>query len=140
MSDYGALQTSEVDELAERLVPARADHARPRAQLTPMQRQAVGLLKGWDYSMDQDSTAAVIWWTLWSDYLTATFSPWWQSAHVPASLDPAGLAVTASQFSLDSKLEHWTLDDQSNPAFSPPGHPAGTAASTLRAAFATAVA
>ena len=90
--------------------------------------------------MDQNSTAAVIWWTLWSDYLTATFSPWWQSAHVPASLDPAGLAVTASQFALDSKLERWTLDDQSNPAFSPPGRPAGTAASMLRAAFATAVA
>jgi penicillin G amidase len=139
VSAFAALQTSEVDELAERLVP-RVRSVLAEAPLTPAQKQAAGLLKGWDYSMDPSSAAAAIWWTLWNDYLTATFSPWWQSAHVPASLDPAGLAITASQFSLDAKLEHWTLADQSNPAFSPPGHPKGTAASTLRNAFVTAVA
>ncbi|HET7012701.1 MAG TPA: penicillin acylase family protein, partial [Streptosporangiaceae bacterium] len=139
VSDYAALQTSEVDELAERLVP-RVRAMLARAQLTPLQRQAADLLKGWNYSMDQSSTAAAIWWTLWSDYLAATFTPWWQSAQVPTSLDPAGLAVTPSQLSLDSKLEHWTLADQANPAFSPPGHRPGTAASVLRSAFATAVA
>lgn len=139
VSDYGTLQTSEVDELAEALVP-RVRAMLAGAPLTPTQQQAADLLKGWDYSMDQGSAAAAIWWTLWSDYLTATFTPWWQAAHVPASLDPAGLAVTPSQFSLDGKLERWTLRDQANPAFSPPGHPAGTATSVLRAAFATAVA
>ncbi|HXS66368.1 MAG TPA: penicillin acylase family protein [Streptosporangiaceae bacterium] len=139
VSDYAALQTSEVDELAEHLVP-RVRAMLARAPLTPLQQQAAGLLKGWDYSMDQNSAAAAVWGMLWSDYLTATFAPWWQSAQVPTSLDPAGLAVTPSQLSLDSKLEHWTLADQANPAFSPPGHPAGTAASVLRSAFATAVA
>lgn len=139
VSDYAALQTSEVDELAARLVP-RVRTMLARAQLTPQEQQAADLLKGWDYSMDPGSAAAAIWWTLWSDYLTATFSPWWEAAQVPASLDPAGLAVTPSQFSLDSKLEHWTLGDESNPAFSPPGSPKRTAASVLTAAFATAVA
>lgn len=139
VSGFAALQTSEVDALAERLLP-RVRAMLAKAQLTPMQRQAADLLKGWDYSMDQNSTAAAIWWMLWSDYLTATFAPWWQSGQVPTSLDPAGLAVSTGQFGLDSRLERWTLADQGNPAFSPPGRPAGTAASVLETAFATAVA
>jgi penicillin G amidase len=134
-----ALQTSEVDEPAERLVPhVRAILA--RAQLTPLQQQAADQLKGWDYSMDQSSAAAAIWSTLWSDYLTATFTPWWQSGHVPVRIDPAGLAVTTSQLSLDRLLERWTLTSQANQAFSPPGRPTRTAASVLRASFAAAVA
>jgi penicillin G amidase len=138
-SGFAALQTSAVDALAERLVP-RVRTMLARVQLTPVQRQAADLLKGWDYSMDQNSSAAAIWWSLWSDYLTATFTPWWQSGQVPASLDPDGLAVSTSQFSLDRKLELWTLTDQANPVFSPPGRPAGTAVSVLKTAFATAVA
>jgi len=139
VDSFAALQTSAVDELAERLVP-RVRALLARASLTPLEQQAADQLKGWDYSMDQTSAAAAIWWTLWSDYLTSTFEPWWQSGKVPVDLDPAGLAITTSQFSLDSKLERWTLADRANPAFSPPGEPPGTAASVLRAAFATAVA
>jgi penicillin amidase len=139
VSAFAALQTSEVDELAERLLP-RVRAMLARAQLTPMQQQAADLLKGWDYSMDQNSTAAAIWWMLWSKYLAATFMPWWQSGHVPTSLDPDGLAVTTSQFGLDRALEGWTLTGPANPAFSPPGRPPGTAASVLKTAFATAVA
>jgi penicillin G amidase len=138
-SAFASLQTSEVDELAERLVP-KVRTMLARARLTPVQRQAADLLKGWDYSMDQNSTAAAIWWSLWTDYLTATFTPWWRSGQVPVSLDPDGLAVTTSQFGLDRALERWTLSGRANPAFSPPGRPAGSAASVLRNAFATAVA
>jgi penicillin G amidase len=139
VSGFAALQTSEVDQLAERLLP-RIRAMLARAPLTPMQQQAAGLLKGWDYSMDQGSAAAAIWWTLWSKYLAATFTPWWQSGQVPVSLDPAGLAVSTSQFSLDRLLEHWTLADNANPAFSPPSRPAGTAASVLTTAFTAAIA
>jgi len=139
MDGFGALQTNLTDELAARLLP-RIGALLRGASLSSMQQQAVSLLRGWNDSMDSSSAAAAIWWTLWSNYLYATFEPWWRSAGVPVRLDRFGLAVSTSQFSLDQMLEHWTLTDPGNPAFSPPGQPAGTAASVLRAALATTVA
>jgi penicillin amidase len=107
--------------------------------LSPMEQESVRLLRHWNDSMDTDSAAASIWWTFWSDYLWATFGPWWNAAKVPVHLDRGGLEVSANQFSLVQVLEHWTLSDPSNPAFAAPGGQAGTAATVMRAAFATAV-
>ena len=139
MSGFGTLQNNVTDELAVRLLPS-IDKMLAGGALTPMDKQALALLRGWNYSMDPNSAAASIWWALWTDYLQLTFEPWWRSAQVPVQLDRAGLTVSAGQASLDELLERWTLTDQSNPAFSPPGNPPGTAASVLRAALETAVA
>lgn len=139
MPDFAALQNSLTDELAVRLLP-KIDKMLRGGVLTPMDKQALALLRGWNYSMGANSAAASIWWALWTDYLSTTFEPWWRSARVPVQLDRTGLAVSAGQASLDQVLEHWTLTDQANPAFSPPGNPPGTATSVLRAAFETAVA
>jgi penicillin G amidase len=139
VSGFAALQASQTDELAVRVLP-RIEAILRAAGLTAMQREALALLRGWNDSMDQNSAAAAIWWTLWSDYLRATFEPWWQSSRVPVLSDPSGLAVTTNQSSLDQVLEQWTLADPANPAFGPPGVPSGTAVTVLRQAFATAVA
>jgi penicillin amidase len=139
MSAFAALQNSQVDELAVRLLPSIDKMLRGGA-LTSMDKQALALLRGWNYSMDASSAAASIWWALWTDYLYTTFEPWWRSAGVPVQLDRAGLTPSTGQASLVQLLERWTLTDHANPVFSPPGNPSGTAASVLRAAFETAVA
>jgi penicillin G amidase len=138
VASFAKLATSQIDDLAEQVLPRMLGLLRG-AKLTSGQQQAVALLRGWNYSMDENSAAAAIWWTLWSDYLAGTFTPWWNFAKVPVRLDRSGLAVSASQFSLVQVLEHWTLTDPRAPAFSPPGARAGTAATVLRAALATAV-
>jgi penicillin amidase len=138
MSSFAKLQSSLVDDLAVRLLPS-VDKMLQGGALTTMDKQALALLRGWNYSMDPGSAAASIWWALWTDYLYTTFEPWWRSARVPNQLDRTGLAVSTGQASLDQLLERWTLTDRANPAFSPPGNPPGTAASVLRAAFETAV-
>ena len=138
-ANFAALQTSLSDNLAVRLVPAVLAALR-HAPLTPAQRQAAGLLRGWDKSMTASSAAAALWWTFFSDYLTATFGPWWSASKVPVHLDRAGLAISADQFSLVQDLEQWTLADTANPAFTPPGGPHRTAVTVIRSAFATAVA
>ena len=139
LPSFAALQTSLTDQLAVRVLPRLLAVLRHTA-LRPVQRKAVQLLAGWNDSMDQNSAAAAIWWTFWSEYLSATFRPWWNSARVPVHLDRAGLAVSTDQFSLDQVLEHWTLADPSNPAFTAPGGPARTGPAVMRAAFGTAVA
>ena len=138
-SGFATLQNSLVDELAVRLLPS-IDKLLHAGALTAMDKQALALLRGWNYSMDANSAAAAIWWALWTDYLSVTFEPWWRSARVPVQLDRAGLTPSAGQASLDQVLERLTLTDRANPVFSPPGNPAGTATSVLRAAFQTAVA
>ena len=139
MSGFASLQNSLVDELAVRLLP-KIDNVLRGGVLTPMDKQALALLHGWNHSMDANSAAASIWWALWTDYLYTTFEPWWRSARVPVQLDQTGLAPSSGQASLDQVLERLTLTDQANPVFSPPGNPPGTATSVLRAAFGTAVA
>jgi penicillin amidase len=139
MSGFAALENSQLDELAARLVP-KIDSMLRGGVLTSMDKQALAVLRGWNYSMDEGSASAAIWWTLWNQYLYSTFEPWWRAGRVPVQLDQVGLTPSTSQFSLDQVLEHWTLTDQANPAFSPPANPPGTATTVLRAAFATVVA
>ena len=133
-----ALQTSPASELATRILP-RLLAALRQAGLTPAERQAAAALGGWNHAMAAKSAAAAIWWTFWSDYLSATFGPWWRAAAVPVQADPAGLRVSPSQVGLTAALEHWTLADPSNPVFTPPGAHVRTATGTMRAAFAAAV-
>jgi penicillin amidase len=137
-ASFAALQTSLTDQLAVRIIP-RLLAALRHAALSLVQDQARQLLAHWNDSMDADSAPAAVWWTFWGDYLSAVFQPWWTARHVPVHLDRSGLTVSAGQFSLDQVLETWTLRDQQNPAFTPPGGPRRDAATTMRAAFATAV-
>ena len=114
--------------------------AQPGARLTARAAAGRGLLAGWNGVMTAGSAAASVWWTFWSDYLTAVFQPWWHTAAVPVHRDPAGLKVSPDQASLDEVLETWTLRDPGNAAFTAPGGPRRTAPQVMRAAFATAVA
>ncbi|MGD0374541.1 MAG: penicillin acylase family protein [Streptosporangiaceae bacterium] len=138
-ASFAALQDNLTDELAIRIVP-RLLTALRGAPLTSDERQAAQLLAGWNDSMDASSAAASVWWTFWSDYLSAVFGPWWTAAKVPVSKDSFGLKVSPDQFSLDQVLEAWTLSDQRNPAFSPPRGPARDAGEAMRDAFGVAVA
>ncbi len=137
-ASFAALQTSLTDPLAVRIVPPLLAVLRNR-KLTPDQQQAERLLAGWDHAMTPGSAAASIWWTFWTDYLAAVFQPWWTAQKVPLHLDRSGLAISAGQVSLDEVLEQWTLNDQSNPAFTAPGGPPRNSAEVMLAAFGTAV-
>lgn len=110
-----------------------------QARLTAAQQQAVQLLTGWRDQMAVTSAAASLWWTFWSDYLSAVFRPWWRALKVPVRTDPFGLAVSPQQFSLDEVLEAWTLRDCANPAFTAPGGPRRDCAVVMQSAFTTAV-
>jgi penicillin amidase len=140
-ASFAAIQTSLTDPLARRILPAlRAALRQPGAGLTARQQQAAALLDGWNGAMTAGSAAASVWWTFWSDYLTAVFHPWWHAAAVPVHRDPDGLRISPDQASLDEVLETWTLHDPGNAAFTAPGGPRRTAPQVMRAAFATAVA
>jgi penicillin amidase len=136
---FAAIQLDVTDALARRIVPPllAALHGQ---HLSAPEREAAGLLNGWDGSMTTSSAAAALWWTFWGDYLAAVFGPWWRAAKVPVHLDRPGLAVSAQQFSLDQVLEAWTLTDRDNRAFTAPGGPRRTASQVMRSAFGTAVA
>ncbi len=136
---FAALQSSVTDQLAATILP-RLRAALRGTKLTAVEQQAEQEFDGWNYSMSTSSASAVIWWTFWSDYLSEVFSPWWRADHVPVSLDRKGLAVGPSQSSLDEVLEAWTLHDQRNPAFTPPGGARRSAVTAMRSAFAAAVA
>jgi penicillin G amidase len=138
-ANFAALQDNLTDALAAQIVP-RLVRVLRAGQLTAAQKDAEEQLAGWDDQMTANSAAAAIWWTFWSDYLTAVFQPWWTAGSVPVSVDPAGLAVSPQQSSLDEVLADWTENDQGNPAFSPPGGPARAAPGVMRLAFDTAVA
>jgi penicillin G amidase len=135
-ADLAALQTSHGDEVAATVVP-RLLAALRGVGLTPAEQHAASALRGWNHSMDGQSAAAAIWAAFWPAYVSATFGPWW---HAAAWNGRAGLAGQLDGLGLARALEHWTVDDPSNPAFAPPGQPGGTAASVMRAAFGTAVA
>jgi penicillin G amidase len=136
---FAVLQHSLTDELASSIVP-RLIAVLSRVALTSTQGQARALLQGWNDSMRAGSAAASVWWTFWSDYLSAVFQPWWSAKGVPTGRDPGNLKVSPHQVSLDEELQAWTLGDQRNPAFTPPGGPARDAAQVMHAAFDTAVA
>jgi penicillin amidase len=134
------------DHLAAEILPKLLD-ALHGAQLTPVEQQAQQVLMGWSEQMTATSAGAAIWWTFWTNYLSAVFTPWWTSAKVPVHLDSGGLKVSPGQFGLDEDLEGWTLHDQHNAVFSPPsaGRAAapraapGTAVTAMRSAFVTTV-
>jgi penicillin amidase len=138
-ASFAAVQASLTDPLAQRIVPRLLAvlHAGP---LTAAQQQAASVLNGWSGAMTPTSAGAALWWTFWSDYLTAVFQPWWNRAAVPVSRDRAGLRVAPGQFSLDQVLEQWTLADPGNRAFTAPGGRGRTAPQVMRLAFDRAVA
>ncbi len=136
---FAALQASLTDQLARSVLP-RLLAALRNAPLTPLERQARQALAGWNDWMGPSSVGASVWWTFWTDYLDEVFQPWWTARHVPVHLDSYGLSVNPDQVSLDEVLQSWTLRDQHNSAFSPPGGPRRDAVSAMRSAFASAVA
>ncbi|HTT51392.1 MAG TPA: penicillin acylase family protein [Streptosporangiaceae bacterium] len=139
-SSFAPVQGSVTDPLALRIVP-KLLAALHGTTLTVPQHQAAQLLNAWPGTMTASSAAAAVWWTFWTDYLSAVFQPWWNRAAVPVHKDRPGLQVSPEdQFSLDEVLEQWTLDDPHNSAFSTPGGHRRTGPDVMRSAFATAVA
>jgi penicillin amidase len=139
-ADFAALQNSVTDPLASEIVPVLLKALRGAPGLNQAERSAAQQLAGWNDAMAENSSAAAIWFTFWSDYLSAVFQPWWTAAHVPVATDPSGLEATWQQPNLDEDLQEWTLADPANPAFSSPGHSSRTAVQAMRAAFAATVA
>jgi penicillin amidase len=137
-ADFAALQQNLTDHLATLIVP-RLLSALADGRLSPREKAARSVLARWNYSMTTTAAGASIWWTFWTKYLDLVFKPWWSGAKVPVQLDVPGLSVSTDLASLDEDLEHWTLADPANPAFSPPGEPGRTAADVMRSAFAAAV-
>src|SRR5262249_47521899 len=110
-----------------------------RADLTPVERDAASVLRGWNHVMAPTSAAAAIWWTFWSGYLSATFEPWWRGAAGSVPGHPARLRGPPPPGCRVAGPGDWTLADPSNPVFTPPGARVGTAAVTMRTAFSSAV-
>jgi len=100
-----------------------------------LQKLAEQSLASWNGQMAVGSAGASIWWTFWTEYLSEVFKPWWAALKVPVHLDRAGLMVGPGLFSLDEDLEAWTVGDQPNAAFSPPGVAPRTAQEVMRTAF-----
>jgi penicillin G amidase len=138
-ASFAAVQNSVTDPLAVRIVPRLLAALRGQ-RLSPREQAAARLLTGWNAQMGDGSAAASLWWTFWTDYLSAVFQPWWTADRVPVRKDRPGLRVSAAQFSLDEDLETWTLGDPGNAAFTAPGGPHRSAAGVMRAAFTTATA
>lgn len=136
--EFAALQHDLTDHLATLIVP-RLLSALQAASLSPRERAARSVLAIWNRSMTASAAGASIWWAFWTMYLDAVFRPWWTSARIPVRLDTHGLSVSTNLTSLDEDLEQWTMHDQANQAFSPPGQPRRAAADVMRSAFAAAV-
>ncbi|MFD5843308.1 penicillin acylase family protein [Streptomyces chartreusis] len=137
-ADFTALQNDVEDYLARKIVP-RLESALESASLDARQRRALDQLANWDYRMTESSTGATVWWTFWTNYLSAVFQPWWDAKKVPVDKAEEDLTVSPLIPSLNEDLEVWTLRDPDNAAFSPPGRPAGDADSAMRAAFTRTV-
>lgn len=138
MKDFEALQNDTHDLLAMRIVP-KLLAALSGQKLSAAEQGAQRLLAAWDGNMSVDSAAASVWWTFWNHYLSDTFQPWWDAAHVPVDKDP-DLKVGPELTSLNQDLEAWTLNDPDNPAFTAPGRAHRTAQDVMRQAFNEAVA
>jgi penicillin amidase len=138
VTEFAGLQHDVTDDLASSLVPELVT-ALSGTSLTSTERAARSLLEQWNYQMGQDSAAGSVWWTYLNDYVSAVFRPWWTAKRVPVRLDPSGLDLSGLPASLLEDLQQWTLHDQGNPAFTPPGGPARNATAAMRTAFAEAV-
>jgi penicillin G amidase len=136
---FAALQADVTDPVATSIVPRLLGALRDGPAFGGTEQAAMQQLTRWHGAMDANSAAAAIWFTFWTDYVSAVFGPWWHATHVPVARDPVGLAATYQQSSLDADLEKWTLTDPGNPAFTPPGGTALTAAQVMRSAFGAAV-
>lgn len=135
--DMERLQLDTRDYLAGRIVP-RLLGALRGARLSGREQQAAALLRGWDGSMTAASPAATVWWAFWHRYIHATFDPWWRAKRVPFRRFPS-VQVSTNLAPLDEILERWTVSDQRNPAFTPPGKPGRAAREVMRQAFRTAI-
>jgi len=133
-ADMQALQTDTRDFLAAEIVPLLLKSL-GNEKLSATETTAVGLLRGWDYTMETDSAAATVWSDFWSRYMDETFRPWWKSRNVKVDM----LDDTVRD-ALGQDLEAWTLNDPSNRAFSAPGVGSRSAPDAQRRAFHTAVA
>jgi penicillin amidase len=133
VSDMEKLQNDVRDYLAGRIVPKLVAtlNATP---ITGQETTAKSILSHWNDQMSVNSPAASIWWVFWSNYLQATFEPWWQAKHVPTSVDPQ-LQVGPEQTALNEDLEYWTLHDPKNPAFSLPDGTSRSADTVMVLAF-----
>ncbi len=139
-SSIAALQNNLTGSLASRVLPSLLSALRA-AHLSSSERSVASLLGSWDYSMDEGSAAASVWWTFWSDYLIQAFEPWWGAFGVRVGLDASSLAVIPGVAPLDEDLEAWTLSDPANAVFrGPSGRGPGSAPAAMVAAFKTAAA
>ena len=71
-----------------------AGRAAGAAKLTAPQQQAAHCSTAGPAAMTAGSAAAAVWWTFWTDYLSAVFQPWWNRAAVPVHKDRPGLQVS----------------------------------------------
>jgi penicillin G amidase len=137
VKDMQSLQNDTRDYLASLMVPKLLEAAKGQP-LTSNEQSALSLLESWDYRMDADSSAAALWWTFWTQYLSDTFQPWWDHFKVPVEVDPS-LKVNPNLASLDEDLEAWTLKDPNNAAFSLPDGKRRNANEVMRQSFHEAV-
>jgi penicillin amidase len=140
--DMEQIQRSVHDYLAGLVVPALLEALQHQPAPSGREQRALDLLQHWNQNMDAHSAAPSIWWTFLNRYFSDTFQPWWDTYHVPVDQYPQ-LALkpdSIAQPSLLQSLEVWTLRDQTNPAFTPPGGPKRSAAQVMRQAFAESVA
>ena len=140
VGNFATLQTSVTDSLASTIMPELLAALHGDPALDGTEQAAVRQLTRWNDAMDAGSAGAAIWYSFWSDYVSAVFQPWWQAAKVPVAKDPTSLKATVQQASLDEDLGQWTLADPGDRAFTPPGGAARTATQVMRIAFGTAVA
>ncbi|HEU5380844.1 MAG TPA: penicillin acylase family protein [Ktedonobacteraceae bacterium] len=138
MQDMERMQNSTHDYLAGLIVPALLKALQQSTGSGNIQ-QATALLQNWNGNMDMNSPAASIWWTFWTHYLTDTFDPWWQAAHVPVAAH-SDLAITPGQAPLNEDLEMWTLHDPTNAAFTLPDGTRRDASTVMLQAFQESVA
>ena len=92
-ASFAALQTSVTDQLAGRIVPLLRAALRYRS-LSPDRSRPTSYSPA-GITRCAGSAAASIWWTFWTDYLSAVFKPWWTAQKVPVHSDPSGLSVSA---------------------------------------------
>jgi penicillin amidase len=140
MNTFAALQGNVVDSLASEIVPSLLAALRTGPALTGTDRAAMQELADWNDAMNPDSAAATIWYTFWSDYITAVFQPWWNATRVPVNDYPGNITPLVQGDTLGEDLQAWTHTDPDNPAFTPPGVAHRTATQVMRAAFAATVA
>jgi penicillin amidase len=138
-ADFAELQNNVTDGLAQQLAPALLKSL-DNTKLSGQERAASELLAHWNQAMDKESPAASVWWTFLDGYLHDVFQPWWDAKKVPVSTDKWTLDLKYSPIPLREALQHWTLNDPENAAFTPPGGAHRDAPQVMRAAFAEAVA